>query len=199
MTINLRNKKLDLIKKNENLELLYSELGFNIRKKRKLPSYIIDKTSKYNKQCHSWYLEYNPLRATKLCIGMVFYDPFLKILSVVYFNNNFLKNSLLNLTDFDIEWVMGLNKKRIEKHKSINELLSGDNYFGKRSLQSSIYIQDLGALSAHSVFEAVPGIDSAVSNLKWGSLFHFSKDDLISFEIENVTFKESINKLNFFR
>lgn len=142
---NPQNEALQLLLKQEDGELVKfcAQLGYEETKPiENLPRSIKDERSRWSKQYTYCPIVFAPVgRESMFCFGYVLVDDFLKEISVAHMNNNIFKKQGIKISsDFDFDWVFGIFKERLKKTPDLNYHLEGDNYFGKRSIGSSLYL-----------------------------------------------------------
>lgn len=181
-------KLFDEIESGVNIEKNYALLGFDKKKKLKLPKNIIDKTSEYGKyypKAFCIFLRPVSSGGASLLVGTILMDEKLKKFIIVHLNDAFFKKEFLDITfDFQPEWVISMFAKRLIESCDVESIL-GDNYFGPESIGSSMIVQPM-CIGGVSWYKPTTSVDVATNEIQYLSMLKIKKEDLIVYELENT-------------
>lgn len=194
---NPQDEALQLLLKQEDGELVKfcTQLGYEEAQPIEyLPSTIKDMRSRWSKKYTYCPIVFAPVgRESVFCFGYVLIDDFLKEISVAHINNNIFKKQGIKIgSDFDFDWVFGIFKGRLKKTPDIDYHLEGDNYFGKRSIGSSLYLDHargsngdgLEILSNRILDTHVrPATEFAKERLIRDSMIDLDDDDIVTYRV----------------
>lgn len=195
---NPQNEALKLVFKQEDGELVKfcTQLGYKESKPiENLPRIITDEGPRWSK-----YYGYYPIvlapagKETILCLGYVLIDDFLGEISVAHVNNNIFKKQGLKIDPgFDFNWVFGIFKQRLERTPDIDHHLKGDDYFGSRSIGSSLYLDHARGSSEGSLeilpnwvldTRVRPATEFAKERLIRDSMIDLGDDDIVTYKVK---------------
>jgi hypothetical protein len=121
-------------------------------------------------------------KTTSLPVGYILYSKFLKKYTIAHVNDNFLKKSIFSLgNSFSPEWIIGdIFQERLRGSGTIASCVD-DDYFGKGSIGSSMFVDKLvGGITVGS-FETLR--DICIDEFKSNSVIKIEDRYIRCFEV----------------